>query len=109
MPSQNTRSNAAVEQFERVKRELCTSLEKQRARISEEISSYPAPIPACDAQFNYLLEARRGIARELARLNDLQAVAQADSTKSISRFIEESAYLEDDARRELRAQLKRTQ
>lgn len=33
----------------------------EKARIEEEIRNYPAPIPACDAQFNYLLERRAEI------------------------------------------------
>jgi len=44
------------------------ALEKELARTYEEISSYPPPIPACDEQFNYLLEKRDQLLRELARL-----------------------------------------
>ena len=43
-------------------------LEAERERIREEISSYPAPIAGCDEQFNYLLERRVQVRRELARL-----------------------------------------
>src|SRR5262249_40232450 len=43
-------------------------LERERHRIHEEIKNYPRPIPACDAQFNHLLEQRTTIAQELARL-----------------------------------------
>ena len=43
-------------------------LEAERERIREEISSYPAPIAGCDEQFNYLLERRSQVQRELARL-----------------------------------------
>ena len=38
-------------------------LESDRRRINDEIEHYPPPIPRCDAQFNYLLEARANIAR----------------------------------------------
>lgn len=44
------------------------SLEAELARTYEEISNYPPPIPACDEQFNYLLEKRDQLLRELARL-----------------------------------------
>ncbi len=44
------------------------ALETQLARTYEEISSYPTPIPACDEQFNYLLEKRDQLLRELAQL-----------------------------------------
>ena len=43
-------------------------LEAERKRIQAEISSYPAPIAGCDEQFNYLLERRSQVRRELARL-----------------------------------------
>ena len=43
-------------------------LEAERERIREEISSYPVPIAGCDEQFNYLLERRSQVRRELARL-----------------------------------------
>lgn len=37
----------------------------EKARIAAEIRAYPAPIPACDAQFNHLLERRAEIERRL--------------------------------------------
>ena len=43
-------------------------LEAERKRIQAEISAYPAPIAGCDEQFNYLLERRSQVRRELARL-----------------------------------------
>jgi hypothetical protein len=43
-------------------------LEKERQRIHEEIRGYPRPIPACDVQFNALLEERNAICAELASL-----------------------------------------
>ncbi|MYC96169.1 MAG: hypothetical protein F4X14_14495 [Caldilineaceae bacterium SB0661_bin_32] len=43
-------------------------LEAERKRIQAEISSYPTPIAGCDEQFNYLLERRSQVRRELARL-----------------------------------------
>jgi hypothetical protein len=39
--------------------EVSASLHAARLAINREIGSYPAPIPACDAQFNGLLERRR--------------------------------------------------
>jgi hypothetical protein len=43
-------------------------LEAQRLRVQREITAYPAPIPACDAYFNHLLEQRAMICDELARV-----------------------------------------
>ena len=45
-------------------------LEARRAALNEEIAAYPAPITGCDAQFNHLLDERRRINAELARLEE---------------------------------------
>ena len=37
----------------------------KRDKVNEQIGSYPPPIPACDAQFNYLLDERTRISNEL--------------------------------------------
>ncbi len=42
-------------------------LESERVRIHDEIMRYPSPIPACDEHFNFLLEERTRIGRELRR------------------------------------------
>jgi hypothetical protein len=47
---------------------LRRQLERLMREVGEEIRAYPAPIPACDAQFNRLLELRRLLPDELARL-----------------------------------------
>ena len=51
--------------------------------VAEEIRAYPAPIPACDAQYNHLLELRRLLPGELARL---EAVA-CDPAASVEAFV----------------------
>lgn len=53
---------------------LHSRLQAEKARIQLEISSYPTPIAGCDEQFNYLLERRTQVRRELAVL---EAVEQA--------------------------------
>lgn len=45
--------------------------ETERLRIEKQIKNYPRPIAVCDVQFNYLLEERARIARELHRLRVL--------------------------------------
>ncbi len=37
--------------------------------VAAEIRAYPAPIPACDAQYNHLLERRAALAEARARLD----------------------------------------
>lgn len=44
-------------------------LQAEKQRIADEIHRYPPPIPACDAQFNYLLERRDRISQELGQLH----------------------------------------
>ena len=46
-------------------------LEEKRDQIYEEIQGYRPPIPACDVQFNYLLEERSRVYQELSQLNTL--------------------------------------
>ena len=61
-------------------------LEASKQALAEEIRRYPPPIPACDAQYNHLLEQRQLLTQELARLD----VAAQDQTITISDFIRSS-------------------
>jgi hypothetical protein len=54
--------------------------------VGEDIRTYPAPIAACDAQFNHLLELRRLLPQELGRL---EAAARAPAA-SVEAFIRAS-------------------
>jgi len=74
-------------------------------RVRDEIRSYPAPIPACDAQYNYLLEEREGLSSELARVRKLMN-EDSDSEyarSSVDAFLRVSSYLGDSAKGEIRA------
>ena len=55
--------------------------------VSEQIQNYPPPIPACDAQFNHLLELRQTRPQELARLK----LVATDNSMSIDDFIHSSS------------------
>ena len=50
-----------------------------REAVAAEIRDYPAPIPACDAQYNYLLERRTALAAALV-LTVVFALQEAWST-----------------------------
>lgn len=53
--------------------------------VAKEILRYPAPIPACDTQFNHLLELRQLLPMELARLDialETQSVSVAEFVRS---------------------------
>jgi hypothetical protein len=96
------RGDAAVDL---VWREIRTALEEEQKRIFQEIGSYPPPIPACDEQFNHLLEKRDRVSRELARLR--RAASGPRSLTACREFIEESSGLIDaEAARRLRSQLR---
>ena len=80
-------------------------LDKEMRRVQDEIRSYPAPIPACDAQFNYLLEERETLSSELARVREVMNEDGdcEDTRRSIDAFLNVSTYLGDSARREIRS------
>ncbi len=48
---------------------LRARLARMRAAVAAEINAYPPPIPACDAQFDHLLERREALSEALARLD----------------------------------------
>lgn len=51
--------------------EVKQHLEDVRLKLHDEISTYPRPITACDAQFNYLLEKRTQLGSELGMVEEL--------------------------------------
>ncbi|HXX82672.1 MAG TPA: hypothetical protein VEN29_01690 [Casimicrobiaceae bacterium] len=78
-------------------------LEGERDRIHREIRDYPTPIPRCDAQFNYLLEQRDSIARELQRFESVVVSGStADASRLLEAFVSE-ADLGDAVKRDLRS------
>ena len=48
---------------------LRARLARLQETVAAEIAAYPAPIPACDAQYNHLLERRAALAEARARLD----------------------------------------
>ncbi len=79
----------AASKWEAVRRHL----EGVNASVAAEIRGYPAPIPACDAQFNHLLEQRRLLSRELTRLD----AARKDGSSTLEAFVRASPVLDDAA------------
>ncbi len=73
--------------------EVKTYLEEKKYLINEEIINYPPPIPACDAQFNYLLEERARLTAELNRLQDLteQELNDAETARLWQELLTSSA------------------
>ena len=72
-------------------------LESKREAISRELCSIPPPVPACDVNFNRLLEERASIVDELQRLRRA-AAAEGSSARSLRDFCRTSAYLCQETR-----------
>lgn len=79
------------------------ALQFEKRRIRDEIRAYPPPIPACDAQFNYLLERRELITTELGQLNAIAADRQstAKNRDSLRTFVSSSQCLSRETKRKL--------
>jgi hypothetical protein len=94
--------------LESVWTKISSHLENERERLYEEIKDYPRPIPACDAQFNYLLEERSSIADELDRMYEAseESLRSGDSIKLVEEFITSSRYLNTEAKQRLASYLK---
>jgi len=69
-------------------------LEAVRKPIYDEIARYPMPITGCDAQYNYLLEKRDAILREIGRL-EAASRAAGDEPDAAAAFIRDSPYCQD--------------
>ena len=85
-------------------------LEKVKIRVNKEIGDYPSPIPACDVQFNYLLEERSKISLVLKRVENLLTTCQTETIaiETIEELIKMSSQIDDDMAARLRAAFSRT-
>jgi hypothetical protein len=51
--------------------EIRAVLENKKNNLVVEMRNYPTPVAGCDAQFNYLVEQRDKLFRDLSRLNTI--------------------------------------
>lgn len=98
---------SSVEEADSVKsiwQEIRGYLTPQRDQIYEAIHRYPPPIPACDVQFNHLLEKRSQLAQELSRLNTLtkQNLPWREQLQLADEFIGVSICLPEEAKQKIR-------
>ena len=79
-------------------------LESEMRSVRNEIRRYPAPIPACDAQFNYLVEKREALVSEISRVRELMSNhAVSDPSKdSLESYLNASTCLTEAAKSEIR-------
>ena len=89
-----------VDVADRVTKEIIGHLRELRQRLSDEIRTYPTPIPRCDAQFNHLYE-------QLGRLSrDLDAIEGARSEREAAQaFVASKPYTDDPSERDFRARV----
>ncbi len=80
-------------------------LREEMQRIREEIRNYSAPIPACDAQFNYLLEKRDALESELGKARRFMSenTGSRDHRGSVEQFLKASICLDEAQKDELRS------
>ncbi len=73
---------------------LRARLAQTQEAVAAEIRTYPPPIPACDAQYNHLLERREALSKALARLD----AARKDGSRTLESFLAGSPDLDDGGR-----------
>lgn len=95
--------NVVLANTVQILQQLREHLEQRKVEIYQEISDYPPPIPACDAQFNYLLELRNGVNQELSQINSL--LAEDVSSKTVQLFVDASIVLKPKLKREINSLL----
>lgn len=78
-------------------RRIREHLLRLKAPIDRQIREYPTPITGCDAQFNYLLDERRRLARDLNRLDEIEGKSPAAQQQALAVFVKDTDYTGDDA------------
>ena len=79
--------------------EISAILETEKRRIFDAILNYPPPIPACDIQFNHLLEERARIIQDLIRLREASQNRRDpnDSVKVIREFVDSCTFIDGES------------
>jgi hypothetical protein len=87
--------------------QIRAQLETEKVHIYEAIGNYPTPIAGCDQQFNYLLEERARISRELDQLNEscLASITIKESIKLMKEFMQSSSSIDPQAEQAIQAYL----
>jgi hypothetical protein len=82
-------------------------LEAEKTRIFQEIRHYPPPIPACDVQFNRLLEERVTILQALDWVNSIhkKELTISEQLESLNAFINSSHHLSREVVENIRQSL----
>jgi len=86
-----------------VAKEIVGHLRELRQRLSDEIRTYPTPIPRCDAQFNHLYEQLGRLARDLDAIEGTRSERAA-----VEAFLATEPYTDDPSERDFRARVAAT-
>ncbi len=88
--------------------EIKEELQNKKKQIYEEIGNYPPPIPACDQQFNYLLEERTRISQELRQIDTIsqESLACKNPVEVLEGYLQSSSYISDETEQKIRNYLK---
>ena len=103
--------NEKVAPLETVWQTVKEHLKRKKSQISEEIFHYPPPIPACDVQFNYLLEQRARLVQTLRQLDTLSQapLSSQERLQRMREFIFSSPELDETTIQEICSLLQATQ
>ncbi len=71
---------------------LRARLTQLQKAVAAEISAYPVPIPACDAQYNHLLERRAALVETRTRLE----AAREDGAATVEVFLASTPILAEE-------------
>ncbi|MBV7335998.1 hypothetical protein KFU94_48735 [Chloroflexi bacterium TSY] len=76
-------------------------LVNQKKQILQDIRDYPPPIPACDEQYNYLLEKRTTITREINQLTRLceDGFEETKGLALLREFVSSSLFIDEKTAR----------
>lgn len=82
-------------------------MESEKERIFQEIRRYPPPIPACDEQFNRLLEERATVLQEVGRVGGIlkKALTAGEEIELLDEFVDSSRHLHHEVVENIRQSL----
>lgn len=95
-------SNTSPDAASTLREKIRAHLEHRRDELCREIGDYPPPRPACDVDFNKLLEERALMFQELARLDGLlgEDHSRERLAASLTEIIRTSSMIDENARSE---------
>ena len=64
---------------QKIRHIIRSHLEQQKRQIAQQILHYPPPIPACDVQFNFLLEERARVGQMLRQVDTWSSSSPIDA------------------------------